>query len=73
MPVHGPWWKILFGSNCRPHHWRYKWPYRAVNEHFQFVSGPTTKKVSIDKIALHHYVLKSKEVRSSCGHMLRCA
>ena len=33
-----------------------------MNEHFQYVKGPTTKTVSLDKIALHHYVLKSEEV-----------
>lgn len=34
-----------------------------MNEHFQYVDGPMTEKVSVDKIALHHYVLKSEEVR----------
>jgi hypothetical protein len=37
-----------------------------VNEHFQIVEGPMTANVSIDKIALHHYVLKSEEVRPAC-------
>ena len=33
-----------------------------MNEHFQYVKGPTTRTVSLDKIVLHHYVLKSEEV-----------
>jgi hypothetical protein len=54
---------MLPASSRRPHHWLYKEPFHAVNEHFQWVEGPVTANVSIDKIALHHYVLKSEEVR----------
>jgi hypothetical protein len=37
-----------------------------VNEHFQIVEGPIAGNVSIDKISLHHYVLKSEAVRPAC-------
>lgn len=42
-----------------------------MNEHFQWVKGPMTANVSIDKIALHHYVLKSEEVRRSRSPTLK--
>ena len=37
-----------------------------MNERFQWVEGPMTVNVSINKIVLHHYVLKSEEVRKPC-------
>lgn len=45
-----------------PHHWSYKPGFYAVNEHFQRVDGYWNHNVSLDKIAIHHYVLKSLEV-----------
>jgi len=44
-----------------PHHWSYKPGFYAVNEHFQRVDGYWNHNVSLDKIAIHHYVLKSLE------------
>jgi hypothetical protein len=47
---------------CRPHHFNYTDGMYAVNEHFQRVDGPTYAPATVDKIALHHYVLKSEQV-----------
>ena len=51
-------------SGCRPHHFNFTDGMYAVNEHFQRVDGPTYGPATVDKIALHHYVLKSEQVRS---------
>ena len=53
-----------FCATCRPHHFNYTDGKYAVNEHFQRVDGPTYVPATVDKIALHHYVLKSAQVRS---------
>lgn len=44
-----------------PHHFNYTSGKYAVDEHFQRVDGPVHKSATRDKIALHHYVLKSEE------------
>lgn len=46
---------------CSPHTFSYSGNKYAVNEHFQRVDGPLHPNVTYDKIALHHYVLKSEE------------
>lgn len=46
-----------------PHHWIYKPGFYAVTERFQRVNGPMNDHITTDKIAIHHYVLKSREVR----------
>lgn len=45
-----------------PHDWKYKPGFHAVDEHFQKVIGPKNHNVTTDKLAIHHYVLKSFEV-----------
>lgn len=46
-----------------PHTFSYAEGKYAVNERFQRIDGPTNDNVTYDNIALHHYVLKSEEVR----------
>lgn len=67
---------------CRVHHFSFNAGKYAVNEHFQRVEGPRCKPVTVDRIALHHYVLKSEEVRMHlclldvpvcCEYLVSCA
>jgi undecaprenyl pyrophosphate synthase len=44
-----------------PHHFAYRNAAYAVNENYERVDSPFTKSVSIDKVALYHYVTKSLE------------
>ena len=45
-----------------PHHFRYVNDTYAVNTLFQRVNGPRSKPITYAHIALHHYILKSKQV-----------
>ena len=51
---------------CRSHHFTYRDGMYAVNEHFQRVVKPKNFAepwlLTHDKVSLHHYVLKSREV-----------
>ena len=58
---------------CRPHHFNYTGGMYAVNEHFQRVDGPTYAPATVDKIALHHYVLKSEQVGAQLMMPVRSA
>ncbi len=52
----------MFGrTGADPHHFIYEDGYFAVNEAFQPVGGAKSVEVSIDRIALYHYVTKSLE------------
>jgi hypothetical protein len=53
-------------SLCSPHTFTYAAGAYAVDEHMQRVTGPRHTAKSLDKIALHHYVLKSREVPLLC-------
>ena len=65
--IHAP------SSLCSPHTFTYAAGAYAVDEHMQRVSGPRHAVRSLDKIALHHYVLKSREVLPSCDCSIRHA
>jgi hypothetical protein len=57
---------------CSPHTFTYAPGAYAVDEHFQRVNGPRHAVKTIDKVALHHYVLKSLEVSVCiCAHSSR--
>ena len=58
---------------CRPHFWSYTEPFYAIDERFERADGPIMPegRGSVDKLALHHYVLKCAACNptpQTCSH-----
>jgi len=58
---------VLPANARRPHHFRYKRPWFAIDEHHRRQDEPIFQegRGSVDKIAVHHYVTKcdASEIR----------
>lgn len=48
-------------SATDPHHFQYKQPLTAVNTRHEVVKGPKSNTAALDRLALYHYSIKSRE------------
>ncbi|GAB4813551.1 hypothetical protein N2152v2_000597 [Parachlorella kessleri] len=48
-------------STTDPHHFKYNKPLYAVNTRHEQVKGPKSKNVTLDRVGLYHYSIKSLE------------
>ena len=60
LHLHAPYRMVMPANARRPHHFRYKLPWFAIDEHHRRQDEPIFQegRGSVDKIAVHHYVTK---------------